>query len=375
MIPRFTLRRKVECKAWTFVGEVAFAAERKWELAILKLAAEQDDRIDAEQIDRDLLGGGRRSVAERLIGVLRDLKLLDSKSELTEQGRRATDQGVILVPQRGLWKITYTDDNLLPSHILRIEAFEEPSANDEAKNGKGKGKEQDARSASIPAPNALKSLENVEVQEILSSLRLVRLESIHGNKVSRTEPDVDVDIVVEYRQDMPPGVKVLEKGAGPKRAFSIPNPGRLAHEVDWFQLLASCSLGSYWNTDLNHLNVGFDSIQDSERATKQRSLTIEEPQLEAYGSFDRCVVRDVPIHPASSEDAELWTKWFLERSITELAVESKYSQWQRDAESHFPEWSVQTPSRSEMLAIMAADKGVRRNSKAWYLQAALDWEL
>ena len=49
----------------------------------------------------------------------------------TEAGQQAIDTGEVFVPEDGAWTLWASDDPLLPSPVLRIEPWNEPSAYDE----------------------------------------------------------------------------------------------------------------------------------------------------------------------------------------------------------------------------------------------------
>ena len=135
MSRRIILERPVNVGCWRTVGQVAKAGKRAELLPVL-VRAQETGGTNARDLAGHLLfePRSRRVVADRLLHIGAAYGLLDVDSHaftLTEAGKEAIDTGEVFVPEDGAWTLWASDDPALPSPVLRIEPWNEPTAFDE----------------------------------------------------------------------------------------------------------------------------------------------------------------------------------------------------------------------------------------------------
>ena len=155
MSRRIILERSVSVRCWRVVGQIARTRERT-ELMAALLRASENDGTDTRDLAEHLLfdSQSRRVVAERLLHIGVTYGLLEEQGRRvfvpTEAGRQAIHTGEVFVPEDGAWSIWASDDPVLPSPVLRIEPWSEPTAYDEI-NGKQRKNPRKRREEALPA--------------------------------------------------------------------------------------------------------------------------------------------------------------------------------------------------------------------------------
>ena len=141
------LKRRIAIRGWRVVGRVARAGRRKELEPVLRRAHEKRETggTDAGDVAEHLLfeRQSRKVVASRLLRIGTEFGLLrenERRYALTEDGERAIATGKVFVPEHGAWTVWVNEDPLLPSPVLRIEAWDEPDAVTE--NWKRRGEEE-----------------------------------------------------------------------------------------------------------------------------------------------------------------------------------------------------------------------------------------
>lgn len=367
MIPELTLKRAIKVRRWRVVGQVSKASKRP-ELLPLLLRVADRGRSNARDIAEHLFfeARSRRVVAERMLAVGVAYRLLEEHQgefTLSEEGRRATETKRVFVPERGTWDVWASDDPVLGSRILRVDAWDEPSALSERHSAAGDDKRRFER-----LPSWLREVVGRVQQPCVGpdSLRFDGLEE-RGETVP-----ADAAVLVEWQvaED-----RLRAKGTiGDKRVESeLDAPNRSPEEV-WEELLRDEGLWLDWDTTKGALLVAFEDTEGSERNSMTRRLPVERPNLEGLGTFDELVVEGVPIAEQSRGDARQWARWRLEDRIRDYATERRMEEWRRAACEPFAD-PIDLPSRSELARDAWQRRPERPSPRIWHLVAADDWGL
>lgn len=128
------LTRQVEIQGWNVIGQIAKPQKRQ-ELGPVLMRAQETNGTDARDIVENLLFGSSRTVvARRLLQIGVSLGLLkeaNNKFTLTDRGEKAIQTGEVFVPERGTWTLWISEDQLLPSPIVRVDDFKDEDAHAE----------------------------------------------------------------------------------------------------------------------------------------------------------------------------------------------------------------------------------------------------
>lgn len=383
------LMRQLTVRGWRLVGEVARASERR-ELDPILRRARETGGTDAEDVAEHLFfEDSRKAVAERLlrIGValgllqevtaeaaragaggrvaLRASKDFGRKYALTESGRRAVETGRVFVPERGAWTLWTSEDPLLPSPVLGVDAWEESeSALDETRN-----RDRERRFAALP-----EWIRGVQGKEITppatgdgSTIRVDVLEDMAET--------VEIDGSLNLTWSI--GDNRLRLGGawdGKEVDSSLPAPDISSDEI-WLALLESVGLSNDWDSRRRVLRVSFGDASEVERETMSRDLEFAEPSVPRYGTFDSVTVYGTAIAARSGDDARRWSAWRLNARIRDFATGERYRAWWEEASAPFAEHRPEPPDRAELAESEWARSVERPSSKAWHLVAAEDWAL
>ena len=396
------LERPLIVRCWRVIGQVA-KAEKRTELIPVLLRVRETGGTDARDLAEHLLfeSRSRRVVAERLLHIAHAYGLVEKEEHdrvftLTEAGERAIDTDEVFVPDLGAWTIWASDDPLLPSPILRVEAWNEPRAFDEIKGKKRKSSEERSHEA-LPAwlqkvvnkpitPNVgaaaicINHLEDkAEAVETNGTLRLSwnvgdgRLQltgALEGKKVA-TEleaPPLSLDQIwfTLFEQEA-----LLEE----KKVATELEASPLSLNQIWPTLLEQEALIEWWDMDRQKLCVSFDGTDDTEREAMVRDLRFESPHIPDYGEFDLITVREVPITPATEADVQSWAKWRLRTRIQDYATSERYAAWRAEAADPFDQYEVELPTRTQIARELWNQTTNRPKPEVWHLAAAEDWRL
>lgn len=366
---RIRLRRSLAVRCWRVVGRVAKAAKRP-ELIPLLVRVRDQGWSSADDIATHLLfePQSRKVVADRLLRIAATYRLLDEhrgRYTLTEQGRLVIESEQVFVPEHGTWTFWASEDPLLGSRVLRVDAWQEPSAYDEVW-----GKERNTKRSFERLPPWLTEVVG-KVQRPCAgaghSLRIDELET-QGEVVS-AEANLAVEWAVED------GRLRVTGSLGGSRVSTDLQPPAHSHTEVWQELLEHGGFWPSWDPATEALRVGFDDTAEAERESMTRNLRFERPHLEGLGLFEATAVSGVSLAALSQDDAERWVRWRLESRIRDYATERRMADWAAAAKEPFTNHSVRLPTRSDLAREAWGTRGSRPSPRTWHLVAAEDWRL
>lgn len=361
------LTRRVVAQGWRAVGQIATAVRRK-ELEPVLLRAREAGGTDAEDVARHLLfAQSRKTVAERLLRIGAALGLLEEHRReyaLTESGERAIAAGKVFVPEHGAWTVWASDDPLLPSPVLHIEAADEPDAVAESRNGK-------ERRSFEPLPDWIRGIEGAEIVPPATGDGIaIRIDGLE-KEAEAVEVDASLHLIWNVRERR---LRLHGTRVGHKVDFEVEAHEAVPDRI-WDALLDCEGLSNDWDRRRCVLRTPFGQTTERERESMLRDVEFHEPIVPGYGKFDPLTVPDVAITARSREDAQQWSLWRLNTRIRDYATVQRYDEWSRDAVAPFVEYVPELPSRSALAQAAWVSASGRSDARTWHLVAAEDWGL
>lgn len=366
------LERSVPVRCWRVVGQVA-KAEKRTELIPVLLRVRETDGTDARDLAEHLLfeSRSRRVVADRLLHIAHAYGLVEKEERdrvftLTEAGERAIDTDEVFVPDLGAWTIWASEDPLLPSPILRVEAWNEPSAFDEIK---GKKQESAKERSHEDLPAWLRKVVKRPIKPAVGATAVCidhledKAEAVETNGTLRLSWNVS-----DGRLQL---TGTLEEK---KVATELETPSRSLDQI-WHTLLEKEDIIEWWDMDSQQLRVTFDETDETEREAMSCDLWFESPKIPDYGKFESLDVREVPITPDTEADAQSWAKWRLRTRIQDYATSERYAAWCAEAADPFDQYEIELPTRTKLFDEVCNRTTNRPDPKFWHLVAAEDWRL
>lgn len=368
---RVHLNRPIEVHCWRVVGQIARARKRAELLPVLLRAREQG-ATDARDIADHLLfeSSSRLVVARRLLEIATRYRLLEERDRrfvLTDAGQDALQTETVFVPEQGAWSVWASQDLLLPSPILRVEPWSEPSAFDEVR---GRDREAANERRFERLPSWLVDATGLSATPAAGGGDPVRLEELE-----REGQPADPDASLTLTWDVEGRRLRLEGSLGGTPVDAALDAPDVSTDQVWNELLQGERLWSRWDTDTRSLQVGFDETEEPERESLVRTVTFRSPEIGDLGRFKETSVQGVALRPRTARDAEEWATWRLQARVRDYATTARYERWAEEAMGPFEEFAPSVPSREQLAEDLWDDWGERPSAAAWYLAAAEDWGL
>ena len=360
-----TLQRRPSVVGWRVTGTMALAAKREWEPAVLRLAVDRGG-ITPELVVHELLGG-RAPVARRLLHICVHLGLLERKDrELvpTTAGRNAAETGLVLLPERGTWTVWIGEDPLLPAPIVAVAPWREPSAMDE------RGK--DVRRSIAKLPTLLTGAIGRVVEPLAGEHGAIRVDDLGGEQKGERVPELPQILLTLSLSPKGARVRITGNLEGQRLDADVPPPP-VTHRDALTALLRQAGLSDRWDAHRDILWCRFGEADDGERASLERAVRCEHPELPGAGRFDATTLEHVPLRPWSEADAAAWAEWRLVHDLDDHAVGDKLAARYRTAAAPFADLAPPCPPRA---AIAGRLRGSDRPPPTyWRLQGPADWAL
>lgn len=366
------LERSLEVRCWRVIGQIAKAEKRK-ELIPVLLRAREAGGTDARDLAEHLFcePNSRLVVAERLLNIAEAYGLVTKEERdrvftLTETGEKAIDTDEVFVPELGTWTICASEDPLLPSPILRVDPWNEPSAFDEIK-GKKRERAKERSPEDVPA-----WLREVVEKPITPAADAVAVCIDHlENKAEAVETNDTLSLSWNVGDGR---LQLTGNLEGKKVSTELEVPARSSDQI-WLTLLENEALLGLWDRNRHKLRVSFDETDETEREAMVRDLRFESPTVPDYGMFDPLTVTAVPITAKSPADAQSWAKWRLRARIRDYATSERYAAWCDEAASPFDRNELALPTRKKLAQESRNLTTSRPEPRIWHLNAAEDWGL
>jgi hypothetical protein len=376
---KLVLERTLEIQRYRVIAEVA-RAQKRGELQAVLLLAQERGHVSAKMVADDLLGGRPETVGKRLIQICVTHKLLKEEESrgkknyiLTETGQTALEEEKIFIPERGTWEIWVTNDPLWASALIQIDVFNEPPALKETRRDK-KTELEDRCENMQSLPNWLfEKLQGLIITPLADRNADYRFEELE-KKGEVVTPDANITATLTIPQvgelsDLRFTGKVLNKECDYQEAHPM------TFESAWHQMLEQQGWLTRWRiqqqTQQEVLDVSYQDLSEQERANFLKNYPIQTPYLTDLDRFDNTIIDNVPIAPATQQDANHWAHWLLERDTNRYVLKGDFETMQNKVAKSFPDYEITFPEQSHFAQPLR-----RTNPRAyWYLQAPLDWQI
>lgn len=367
------LKRRIAIRGWRVVGLVARAGRRKELEPVLRRAREKRETggTDARDVAEHLFfeRRSRKVVADRLLRIGTGFGLLrknERRYALTEDGERAIATGKVFVPEHGAWTVWVSKDPLLPSPVLRIEAWnDEPDAFTESR------KRRDEERPFERLPDMLREVRGTEIMPPASGDGAVRIDDLE-EQAEAVGPDEFLSLtwnVQERRLRLQGELDAKKVDSDDLEAPDIPG------DRIWEALLDGEGLLNHWDRQRDALRVSFGETTEGEREGMSRDLEFREPSVPCFGEFEPLEVGGIAIAAHSHDDARKWATWRLSARIRDFATSERYDEWKEEAAAPFAEHRPELPTRAELAMFEWRSAAGRPAPRAWFLIAAEDWGL
>lgn len=377
------LTRVVPVHVFECEATVAIGRHRPEFLAVAQLAADLGRPIGANDVLRELLGPRPEVVGWKVIDRCVALGLLTRADRsgvavLSDAGKFALEHGSVLVPEEGIWRLSYVDDPLLPDRLLHVERLPAETAKDERKAMSDPKKLGTVRPGPQPPPELLAScllgdpFESV-VQD--TSFRVLKLGAQGVRGAARS-------LRLTLTWDAEPRLTLagsFATDAEPLRVDAqVPVPRvveRLGREQLWMTLAARGSgvpvseLEHWWQT-AGELVVPtkFDDGDPAAMRTFRREVSLPRLGVDGLGEFEATALADVHLVPAAPDDAQRWLEWLQWHALDGYATPPMLETHAADLVARFPFHHPRPRTPAELLARARVERGDR----AWNLLAPHD---
>jgi len=303
---KIELQRRLDVESWEMKATVAFPQRRDEVQAVLALTKQRGHLTAADLVHREhgLLPGRAEIMGARLLTMVSDLKLLEQKGKewaLTELGRSSLEEGRTYVPEEDLWQMHWSEDPLVQSPLLSVERI--------ASKGNSRWDHDKRTTASTNRWASRRPVVHELLREV-SKTRQVRIDHLWKNGHLIGKKSLGVSIVAEPGQQ----ASLHVQGSLPKHGDGTTSIDhrRILHDVRHEDLLSQLLLDAprgSWNG--HALEIAFEATSFEERRNQMATITIDQPNLDVLGAFEVVEIRDVPLLPATPEEAWTWAKWLL----------------------------------------------------------------
>jgi len=359
-------QRTLNIQRYRIIAEVARTQKRDELYAVLLLAQERR-HVSAKMVADELLGNRPETVGKRLIQICVRLQLLVEQEYnyyvLTESGQTALKKEKIFIPERGTWEIWVTDDPLWASALIQIKPFNETQARNEIKNQKElKERCQDMQDI----PNWLvKKLQGQIITPLADDRNAeYRFDELteKGELVVTPDANITATLSIGDTSDLLFTGKVVNKEC----RYQEQHP--MTFQSAWHQILQQQNWLTRWRTQQEVLDVSYQDLSEQERASFHKDYPISKPYLTDLDRFDDTTINNVPIAPATQQDANHWAYWLLERDTNQYVLKGDFETMQNKVTEFFPDYKITFPEQRHFAQQL-------RPRAYWYLQAPLDWQI
>jgi hypothetical protein len=306
------------------VTRVAVFAEMAWmerrpELGLLcRAAREQGNRITAATV-QSALPGLPDAGAKNVIAWCRMLGLCDAQGGLTALGEDVAERDEAPVPEQGVYGLWLAEHPVMGRRVLAVERL---------------ASSRDQRFDSIE-PVACDPDRGEVFRSVVDPKErfMVRdLPANHGQPgglardtraTCRLRWTLDFDNARDQWQL--DGIIEAPQGNG-KHAMRPMQHDPESDGLDLWNLAATWATGPLssfgrWQADERRLAVPFQGLADAEIDTFRKTLSLRRVEIPGKGAYDDVTLEDVPVGPASGDDAQ---RWALSRFDRRLAAKPGY---------------------------------------------------
>lgn len=380
------LTRSVKVRCIRVLATLAFPKDRPVESALLRWMDESlqaGREISAESVCAEgtgLLPGRSQVLGLRLLAIADDLRLVERSrgriTGLSEIGRKAQQEQKIYVPERCTWSLYFSTDPLLNHPLLHFAPYQEISAHEELRGGQ-KRKDASAERDFMDLPSELAALKEQTLELPSADKPLVRIDDFEPKCEKAEESTLRAQVEVGSDQVFTSSVKGAVDNA------------RIDHQREWprlpfwdvfLYLLEQQRLKPLWQADAKALRQTFREVEAQPAVLRsfERDVVLRQPSLGKLGAFGDTVIRQVPVVPASPEDAQSWHDWLLTDGINDYHFSEQYRAHSEQVAKRFVSFSPRAVSQEALAARIRAARSAAEQPppvRYWQLRAPIDLEL
>jgi hypothetical protein len=291
------------------LAELAWMESRPELKRLCHAAREAGHRLSPETVERALPGVQRKG-ADNIVAWCHVLGLCDERGGLTRLGEQVADTGEAPVPEQGLYELWVVDHPLVGKRILHAERLRAT---------------RDVRPEDVePLPITPSLGQPFEsVVEPGTRFMLRSLPSGRGDAGCVRRPGLTCRL--RWRLEFEAGVDRWQlEGELVTESSRLPFKHTPETErLDLWGLFGQWAQQHLtpvgrWDATARRLAIAFSRVQALESSQEHFTLTQELPfvSVPGKGDYSRVVVRDIPLGPATPEDASRWARARLERRLS-----------------------------------------------------------
>lgn len=357
------------------VSRVAVFAEMAWmerrpELGLLCRAARELGNRITTAVVQSALPGLPDAGANNVIAWCRMLGLCDGRGGLTALGEDVAESDDAPVPEQGVYGLWLVQHPVLGRRVLAVERL---AAN------------RDQRFESIE-PLAVEPDRGTVFRSVLDGKGrfMVRdLPTNHGQPgglIGDTRATCRLRWTLDFDQARDQwqldGVIEAPQGNG-KHALRSMHHDPESDGLDLWTLASTWSTGPLssfgrWQAGDRRLAVAFDGLAESELDTFRKTLALRRVEIPGKGIYENVTLEDVPVGPASGQDAQRWAMARFDRHLSakpgyrsRAEVREQFAQLTED--TPLETFAPTLPSHEDLLAQASKDP-----ERFWSLAAPVD---
>lgn len=357
------------------VSRVAVFAEMAWlerrpELGLLCRAAREHGNRITPAVVQSALPGLPDAGANNVIAWCKMLGLCDGRGGLTALGEDVADADVAPVPEQGVYGLWLVQHPVLGRRVLAAERL---AAN------------RDQRFESVE-PLAVDPDRGKVFRSVLDGKErfMVRdLPTNHGQPgavVGDTRATCRLRWTLDFDQARDQwqldGMIEAPQGNG-KHAMRPMQHEPESDGLDLWSLASTWATGPLssfgrWQAGERRLAVAFDGLSDGEVETFRKTLALRRVEIPGKGVYDNVTLEEVPVGPASAQDAQ---RWAMARFDRHLSAKPGY-RCRADVREQFAQLTEDTPLEAFAPTLPSHDdllsQASRDPERFWSLAAPVD---
>ncbi len=359
---KMNFSRELTVHIWDIRLSIQTYEEHPVWLAILQLAHENSDVVNAKLVHKELLAEKTPLLqAELLLNRVYKEGLLDKNYCLTDDGVDALDKELVPTRLTGMFTVSFVDDPLIPQVILSIDGPHEARLDGRELGHKGGARYEINGTREVP--NLIEQVVDYPIllKETSESV-LVKDVDRYGLPQNTSRCDLTLQIGVNNEP-------ILRIGKPVDRRLPLPESFDISYKKALDLLLST--LGEDWQRTREIILVEFESTNSTERRAFRKSFKVSKPELPNFGSFRSMKTPAVDIEPRSKTDASKWYYWLIVDELpNQYLRQSAFTKHASDTRKKFPKkFEIKIPKQEEVAkTLFERDE----TNKAWLLQAPLD---
>jgi len=357
------LNRKIEIKKFRGIIDIGRQVEKESYISILKLAEEQGGKVEAKDIIEKFFKGRPEHLGRQIIYRCYLNELLTIDGYLTEEGKLAIKSNKIYMKENGAYNFWTTKDPLIQQILLNLKEINVYKMGEHSNEKK-----------MVDIPDWIKNLENNKIKLFNKKNEVIEIYRFH-DKIQMMENDLDVIIhyIVSPAHKMEDS-KLIMNGDLKKELYRVPE---YTFEEIWHALLGDES--NRWDLDNNAYKCKLDEIDKDSRLNFKIEKSFKKPKILDLGQFNDIKVKNIPIIPMDSLEANKWAIWILEQQISDYLDNRDYLELCSSIKNMKPfnNFKISFPTQLEMTERFVekdSNGDIKFLEKFWYLKSPLELE-